>query len=219
MLVVQDQDGSDESGGELNDEQNRVNEVRLKRKEAARPAKARNSERDELLRQQQEHANVVAARNFLKMSEQRDSVGSGVYSARSSLGPNMEDYINAYKSEKDTNFGGKKDQGLTEQVIKKNTLDKGNARPFAPDASENFDTESQRPERSVISQRAKENHRESNRWPEGSEYSREYSQNVEVNSNRTSEFKYILGGRVDGRGKDLGPNTVDKSSKQKEEAV
>lgn len=49
----------------------------------------------------------MAARNFLKMSEQRDSVGSGAYSARSSLGPNMEDYINAYKSDKDTNVGGK----------------------------------------------------------------------------------------------------------------
>ena len=109
MLVVQDQDPSDVSEAELNDEHNRVNEVRLKRKEAARPARARNSERDELLRQQQEHANVVAARNFLKMSEQRDSVGSEIYSARSSLGPNMEDYINAYKSDKDTNFGGKKD--------------------------------------------------------------------------------------------------------------
>jgi hypothetical protein len=43
MLVVQDQDASDESGGDMNDEQNRVNEVRLKRREAARP---RNAEKD-----------------------------------------------------------------------------------------------------------------------------------------------------------------------------
>lgn len=119
MLVVQDQmsDGNSEED-EITE---RVNVV-----------KRQMDEKEALLKHQQNHANIIAARTFLKMSEQRDSIGSlGGASGRSSLGPDLnEDYVNIYRSEKASVIGtSKMNKGLTEQVIKKNTLDKGRSRP------------------------------------------------------------------------------------------
>lgn len=136
MLVVQDNESSEEvSANEEVDEMNgRVTQVKKERHPD-------NQDRDGLLKQQQHHANIVAARTFLKMSEQRDSVGSvGAVSGRSSYGPSMNDeYANIYRSEKASVIGkDKQNKGLTEQVIKKNTLDKSKSRPaflHLPDAS------------------------------------------------------------------------------------
>ena len=64
----------------------------------------------------------MAARKFLKMGEQRDSYGSSNMSGRSSIDPDTYFLNDAY-----TNQSSKKHKqmkGLTEQVIKKNTLDK-----------------------------------------------------------------------------------------------
>lgn len=186
-------------------------------------------EKEILLKQQQNHANIVAARTFLKMSEQRDSVGSlGGASGRSSLGPDMnKEYVNIYRSEK-ASVIGKVNKGLTEQVIKKNTLDKGRSRPqYMPDPSnteQNIDAESQRPEQaSVISNiNKKENVAgQSEKWQDGSEYSREYSQNVEVCSNRTSEFKYLFGEKLELAEETKDPRTQDpvKDLELKQKAV
>lgn len=144
--------------------------------------KTQSKEQDQYSKLRQEYENIYAARNFLKMSEQRDTLNSldGLNSERSTLGPNMEEYINLYKSEKDTNIGGKRDtQGLTEQIIKKNTLDKdkGKARNHfeVPDVSQ-FDNESQHPEHSVFSTRPKEpTNISKQQWDKTSEVSKEFS--------------------------------------------
>lgn len=65
---------------------------------------------------------------------------------------------------------------------------------------QNIDAESQKPERaSVFSNTGKKEKPvpKDENWAQGSEFSKEFSQNVEVCSNRTSEFKYLFGEKLE----------------------
>jgi hypothetical protein len=85
---------------------------------------------------------------------------------------------------------------LTEQVIKKNTLDKRDDRQYdaVSDTGQAEDNESQRPENaSVFTPMNQKEDAQHYTQDVGSEYSREFSQNVEIYSNRSSEIKFLFG--------------------------
>lgn len=128
MLVVQDpeNDDSDIASNDDDLEEEGFDQVpdQMQAAEKARIAEVKKDralygERDALLKHQQQHANITAARVFLQMGEQRDSLGSlGGASGRSSLGGELpSEYINLYKSEKASTIGRtatKNLKGLTE---------------------------------------------------------------------------------------------------------
>lgn len=179
-------------------------------------------ETESLLKHQRHYANIAAARRFLTMGEQRGSAGgSKATSERSSVDPDADQYVPKYKEASESQ-NEKRDQrkevkGLTAQVIKKNTLDKPEygKRVPGPDAASATagaiadDNESQNPQRSTIytpfgGREAKDQSKygdlEAQEDAEGSameRYSHEFSQNVEVNSNRSSEIKYLFGEKLD----------------------
>ena len=102
-----------------------------------RLGRAQELETEALLKQQRHHATLVAARRFLELGEQRGSTGSSsAASRRSSFGPDAHyvltnDFNNRHGAgaqrggQAQGGSGNPREfRGLTEQAIKKNTLDK-----------------------------------------------------------------------------------------------
>jgi len=135
MLVVQDEQGSSEDSDQSDHVPSREASEEITKNttsyDAARIGMmrletrgllTRENETEALLKQQNHYANIAAARTFLRMGEQRDSLGSReALSARSSIDQHI---MPAKFSGQQSETTGNKGLGLTEQVIKKNTLDK-----------------------------------------------------------------------------------------------